>query len=206
MEEKDLEMLAEKGISEEKFEEQLTMLKEGFPFLRLDAPATVGHGISAVTPEMEATATKCWEEFLNAGGTVLKMVPASGAASRMFKDIFSFVGGKKDKPDNDFMKKFFDEIENFAFYPQLNFLCVSLYGKSIDSLIKEKRYKEIAEALIEKIGLNYGHLPKALLNFHKVQGGARTAIEEHLAEGAQYAAGKRRRTIRIRQSKNSRGH
>ena len=193
MEEKDLEMLAEKGISQEKFEEQLTMLKEGFPFLKLDAPATVGHGISAVSPEMEQTAVKCWDEFLQAGGTVLKMVPASGAASRMFKDIFSFVGGKKDKPDNDFMKKFFEEIENFAFYPQLNFICVSLYGKSIDSLIKEKRYKEIAEALIERIGLNYGHLPKALLNFHKVNGGARTAIEEHLAEGAQYAAGKKRK-------------
>lgn len=193
MEEKDLEMLAAKGISQEKLEEQLTMLREGFPFLRLEAPATVGHGITPVSAEMEATAIKCWDEFLNAGGTVLKMVPASGAASRMFKDIFSFVGGKKDNPDNDFMKKFFSEIENFAFYPQLNFLCVSLFGKSIESMIKEKRYKEIAETLIEKTGLNYGHLPKALLQFHKVYGGARTAIEEHLAEGAQYAAGKKRK-------------
>ncbi|MDE6717716.1 MAG: DUF4301 family protein, partial [Muribaculaceae bacterium] len=193
MEEKDLEILAEKGISQEKLDEQLKMLAEGFPFLRLEAPATVGHGISAVTPEMEQTASKCWEEFLEAGGTVMKMVPASGAASRMFKDIFSFVGGKKNTPDNDFMKKFFSEIRNFAFYPKLNFLCVSLYGKSVDSLIKEGRYKEIAEALIEKIGLNYGHLPKALLYFHKTYGAARTAIEEHLAEGAQYAAGKKRK-------------
>ena len=89
MEEKDLEMLAEKGISQEKFEEQLKMLSEGFPFLRLEAPATIGHGITPVSPEMENTAVKCWEEFLEAGGTVLKMVPASGAASRMFKD-YSF--------------------------------------------------------------------------------------------------------------------
>ncbi|MDE7413063.1 MAG: DUF4301 family protein [Muribaculaceae bacterium] len=193
IEEKDLELLAEKGISEEKLEEQLKMLSEGFPFLRLEAPATIGKGITEVTPEMEATAAKCWEDFLNAGGTVMKMVPASGAASRMFKDIFSFVSGKKDKPDNDFMKKFFDEIQNFAFYPKLNFLCVSLYGKSVESLIKEKKYKEIAEVLIEQIGLNYGHLPKALLYFHKTYGAARTAIEEHLAEGAQYAAGKKRK-------------
>lgn len=192
MEEKDLELLKEKGISQVKFEEQLRMLKEGFPFLRLEAPATIGHGITAVTPEMEATATACWDEFLNAGGSVLKMVPASGAASRMFKDIFTFVSGKKDTPDNDFMKKFFDNIQDFAFYPKLNFLCVSLYGKSVESLIKEKKYKEIAEVLIEKIGLNYGHLPKALLYFHKTYGAARTAIEEHLAEGAQYAAGKKR--------------
>ncbi|MDE5868588.1 MAG: DUF4301 family protein, partial [Muribaculaceae bacterium] len=131
--------------------------------------------------------------FLKAGGKVVKMVPASGAASRMFKDVFAFVGGKKDTPDNDFMKKFFDNIQDFAFYPKLNFLCVSLYGKSIETLIKEKKYKEIAEVLIDKIGLNYGHLPKALLYFHKTFGGARTAIEEHLAEGAQYAAGDKRK-------------
>lgn len=193
MEEKDLEILAEKGISQQQLDEQLHMLKEGFPFLRLEAPATIGHGISEVTPEMEATAVKCWDEFLEAGGTVLKMVPASGAASRMFKDIFSFINGKKDTPDNDFMKKFFNEIQKFAFYPKLNFLCVSLYGKSIETLIKEKKYKEIAEVLVEKIGLNYGHLPKALLYFHKTFGAARTAIEEHLAEGAQYASGKKRK-------------
>ncbi|MDE6577126.1 MAG: DUF4301 family protein, partial [Muribaculaceae bacterium] len=98
--------------------------------------------------------------------------------------------GKKDKPDNDFMKKFFEEIENFAFFPQLNFLCLSLFGLSVDSLVKAKRYKDIVKTLIESDGLNYGQLPKALLKFHKVPGAARTAIEEHLAEGAQYAAGK----------------
>ncbi|MDE7108348.1 MAG: DUF4301 family protein, partial [Muribaculaceae bacterium] len=139
---------------------------------------------------MEEQSVNMWNEYLAKGGKVLKMVPASGAASRMFKDLFSFVNGKKDKPDNDFMKKFFAEIENFAFFPALNFLCLSLYGLSVDSLIMEKRYKDVVKALIDKDGLNYGQLPKALLLFHKVPGSARTALEEHLAEGAQYAAGK----------------
>ncbi|MDE5976155.1 MAG: DUF4301 family protein, partial [Muribaculaceae bacterium] len=190
LKEKDLEVLKAKGISEEKLAEELKMLAEGFPYLKIEAPATPGNGISVLSPEMEKKASDIWEEYLSKGGKVLKMVPASGAASRMFKDLFSFVNGKKDKPDNDFMKKFFDEIENFAFFNQLNFLCLSLYGLSIDSLIKAKRYKDVVKALIEKEGLNYGQLPKALLKFHKVAGGARTAIEEHLAEGAQYAAGK----------------
>ncbi len=123
----------------------------------------------------------------------MKMVPASGAASRMFKDIFSFVNSKKEKPDTDFMKKFFEKIEDFAFFPRLNFICLSLYGKSVDSLLKEKKYKEVAEALINKEGLNYGYLPKALLQFHKVIGTSRTALEEHLAEGAMYAAGKEKK-------------
>ncbi|MDE6143939.1 MAG: DUF4301 family protein, partial [Muribaculaceae bacterium] len=188
--EKDLEVLKEKGISEEKLREELQMLAQGFPYLKIERAATPGNGISVLTPEMELQAASLWDEYLAKGGKVLKMVPASGAASRMFKDLFSFANGKKEKPDNDFMKRFFDEIENFAFFPMLNFVCLSLYGLSIDSLIKEKRYKDVVKALIEKEGMNYGQLPKALLRFHKVPGTSRTAIEEHLAEGAQYAAGK----------------
>ena len=187
---KDIEVLEKKGISKDKLEEELKMLKEGFPWLRIEAAATPGHGISVLTPEMEQQALDLWCQYLNKGAVVVKMVPASGAASRMFKDLFAFVNGNEDKPKNEFMKKFFDEIEKFAFFNNLNFLCIQLYGKSIDSLVKEKRYKDVVRALIERIGLNYGALPKALLSFHKVHGGARTAIEEHLAEGAQYAAGK----------------
>ena len=145
----DLEILNSKGISQEKLAEELQMLADGFPYLRIEAPATPGHGISVLSPEMENQAESLWSQYLAAGGRVLKMVPASGAASRMFKDLFSFANGKKDEPDNDFMKKFFDEIENFAFFPQLNFLCLSLHGLSVASLIKEKRYKDIVKALID---------------------------------------------------------
>lgn len=187
---KDLEILESKGISEEKLAEELRMLADGFPYLKIEAPATPGHGISVLSPDMEEKAVGLWNEYLAAGGKVLKMVPASGAASRMFKDLFAFANGKDEKPKSDFMKKFFNEIENFAFFAQLNFVCLSLYGLSIDSLVKAGRYKDVVKALINKEGLNYGQLPKALLNFHKVAGAARTALEEHLAEGAQYASGK----------------
>lgn len=166
------------------------MLANGFPFLKIEVPATPGNGIFVLNEQLEEQSANLWNEYLDKGGKVLKMVPASGAASRMFKDLFSFVNGKKEKPDNDFMKKFFEEIEDFAFFPVLNAMCMKLYGLSIQSLIKEKRYKDIVKALIDKEGMNYGQLPKALLRFHKVPGTSRTAIEEHLAEGAQYAAGK----------------
>lgn len=188
--EKDLEILNAKGISEEKLAEELEMLKNGFPYLRIEAPATPGNGIFVLTQELEDQSSDLWNQYLDKGGKVLKMVPASGAASRMFKDLFAFVNGKKDKPDTDFMKKFFEHIEEFAFFAVLNAKCIELYGLSIDSLVKEKRYKDVVKALIEKEGLNYGQLPKALLRFHRVPGTSRTAIEEHLAEGAQYASGK----------------
>lgn len=187
----DLEHLALKGIGEEKLNFQLKKLQEGFPFLNLVGPATPGKGIVVVTPEMESTSMHIWDEFLQNGGKVVKMVPASGAASRMFKDLFSFLNGKTSSPDNDFIKAFFADIENFAFFPALNAATMRLFGLSVLSLIDAKRYKDVVFALLDNSGLNYGQLPKALLEFHKVLGGSRTPLAEHLAEGAQYAAGKK---------------
>jgi len=183
----DITALEQRGISLEKFREEIGMILNGFPFLRIECAATEGNGITVPSPEMIAGSIDIWDKFLVAGGDVEKMVPASGAASRMFKDLFSFLGTGKDKPDNDFMKQFFDRIEDFAFFPILNGECLRLYNKSALSLIKDNRYKEVVEALINKDGLNYGQLPKALLRFHKVAGYSRTALEEHLAEGALYA-------------------
>lgn len=187
---KDLEILKLKGKTEQQLSEELKMLKEGFPYLKIEAAATPGHGIFVLDEKMENQAMDIWNEFLASGAKIMKMVPASGAASRMFKDLFSFINGKDEKPNNPFMKKFFEEIEKFAFFDKLNETCMKLYGKSIASLVKAHRYKDVVKALIEKEGLNYGQLPKALLNFHKIIGGVRSAIEEHLSEGAQYAQGK----------------
>ena len=187
---KDLQVLQKKGKTQEKLEEELTMLKEGFPYLKIEGAATPGHGIFVLDEKMENQAIDIWEQYLGSGASILKMVPASGAASRMFKDLFSFLNGKDEKPSNSFMKTFFTDIEKFAFFNKLNETCISLYGKSIDTLVKEKRYKDVVKALIEKEGLNYGQLPKALLSFHKTPGGTRTSLEEHLSEGAQYASGK----------------
>lgn len=187
LEDVDVVLLEKKGITPEQLQEQLDMIADGFPWLNIEAAATPGHGIAVLTPQMEAGSVRIWDEFRANGGSVLKMVPASGAASRMFKNVFAFINGRSDKPD-DFMQKFFDNIGNFAFFPKLNAVCVDLYGKSAFTLIQEGRYKDVARALVEKDGLNYGQLPKALLQFHKIIGDSRTSLEEHLAEGAQYAA------------------
>lgn len=189
LEDVDVTLLEKKGITPEQLQEQLEMIAKGFPWLNIESAATPGNGIAVLTPEMEAGSVRIWDEFRAKGGSVIKMVPASGAASRMFKNVFAFVNGKSDKPD-EFMQKFFENIGKFAFFPQLNSACVKLYGKSAMTLIDEGDYKEVARALVESDGLNYGQLPKALLRFHKVIGDSRTSLEEHLAEGAQYAADK----------------
>lgn len=188
--EKDLKVLEKKGKTEERLKDELKMLKNGFPYLKIERAATPGHGISVFDEKMQSQAIEIWNQYLLSGASILKMVPASGAASRMFKDLFSFINGKDDNPSSEFMKNFFDNIEKFAFFNNLNETCLNLYDKSVYSLIKANRYKDIVKALIEKDGMNYGQLPKALLSFHKYLGESRTALEEHLSEGADYATGK----------------
>lgn len=186
--ERDLKQIADKGISEKQIENQLNEFKTGFPFLRLEAAASVEHGIVATTEESRAKYEKSWEQYKAAGKKVVKFVPASGAASRMFKDMFAFVDAEYDKPTTDFEKKYFENIEKFAFYGELNDVCVKNEGNDIPTLLAEGNYKAVAAQMLKAEGLNYGQLPKGMLLFHKYAEGPRTPMEEHLVEAALYAA------------------
>ncbi len=188
--EKDLQQIAQRGISQEQIETQLHEFETGFPFLRLEAAAAIGRGIVAPDADERKDYIAAWEDYKAEGHRIVKFVPASGAASRMFKNIFAFVDGENDVPTTDFEKKYFDEIERFAFYDALDAVCVKNEGKGIRALIAEGNYKAVAANMLSKDGLNYGQLPKGMLLFHKYDEGARTPMEEHLVEGALYAASK----------------
>lgn len=185
----DLKQIAGKGISEAQVENQLEQFKQGFPFLRIEAAAGIGRGIVAPTDNERSKYVNAWNEY-KAGGDkkIVKFVPASGAASRMFKDMFAFLNGDNDEPQTDFEKKYFANIKNFAFYEELNSTCIKNEGKDIPTLISEGQYKAVVANMLESKGLNYGQLPKGLLLFHKYPEGPRTPLEEHLVEGALYAA------------------
>ncbi|CDD31681.1 putative uncharacterized protein [Bacteroides sp. CAG:714] len=187
----DKELLAKKGISEEKIAEQLACFEKGFPFLKLSAAASVENGGIMLAAEADQQRyLAAWDAYKAGDKKIVKFVPASGAASRMFKNMFEFLGADYDVPTTDFEKKFFDHIHNFAFYNDLNAACMDNTGKNIDALIAEKNYKAVVANLLESAGLNYGALPKGLLKFHRYADGVRTPLEEHLVEGALYAAGK----------------
>ena len=186
--EKDLKQIAQRGISEEQINTQLKQFETGFPFLKLEAAASVGNGIVAPSTEERQSYIKAWEQYKADGHRVVKFVPASGAASRMFKNMFAFVDADYDVPTTDFEKKYFDEIERFAFYDALNEVCLKNEGKSIKELIAAGNYKAVAANMLKKEGLNYGQLPKGMLLFHQYPEGPRTPMEEHLVEGALYAA------------------
>ena len=186
--EKDLQQIAAKGITVEKLEQQLGEFKTGFPFLKLEGPAAIGKGIVAPKPDEVKEYVGVWNKYKAEGRKIVKFVPASGAASRMFKDIFAFADAEYDVPTTDFEKKYFDNIERFAFYDALNAILLKKEGKGVKELIAEGEYKKVAKAMLDKEGLNYGQLPKGMLLFHNYEDGARTPMEEHLVEGALYAA------------------
>lgn len=183
----DLQLLAEKKITETGLQEQLDRFVQGFPFLEIKASASVAKGIRAISDEARQPYIDRWQAYLAQNKKILKFVPASGAASRMFKDLFSFLSASYEVPTTPFEKKFFDEIGRFAFYQSLDACCQQNEGQDIPSLLAAGKYKAIVSNLLEEKGLNYGALPKGLLQFHTYADGVRTALEEHLVEGALYA-------------------
>jgi hypothetical protein len=181
--EKDLAQLSGRNISENQVIQQVAQLKRGTQFVQLMRPATLGDGILRLDEETVNMMTAVFDadkEFYQ----FTKFVPASGAASRMFKDLFAFVESGKE---TNFTDIFFAHIHNFAFFDNLDAASLRLYGLNIDTMLKQGRKVKVVKALLSDDGLAYGKLPKALLKFHHYEGFDRLALEEHLVEAAKYA-------------------
>lgn len=198
--EKDLQQIRAKGIDIKTVENQIQSFKNRFPFVRLAAPATIENGLISFTEkeaeELEAHFNEYKDDY-----EILKFVPASGAASRMFKHLLTFMkdfSGSADEiaaleAEEDFnsVGYFFKNLKKFAFYEALK--TALLKDKLVlDEMLKQKDYKTILEYLLTEKGLNYANLPKALLYFHNYPDGARRAFEEHLVEAAHYSVDKKR--------------
>ena len=184
----DQALLSKKGISAEQVAEQLKTFKTGFPFLKIEAAATIGKGVLAPSQQEIDGYLKVWDNYCAEGNAILKFVPASGAASRMFKDLFAFLSAEYDVPTTDFEKNFFANIEKFAFYGDLDETCRKNKGLSVKELVESGQYKDVVFNLLDFTGMNYGSLPKGLLKFHTYECCPRTSAEEHFVEGALYAA------------------
>ncbi len=188
--ENDLTTLKNRGITLEQLNDQLERFRTGFPYLRLEGSATVGHGITAVNDSLTAEAVARWDKYLADGGSVCKFVPASGAASRMFKALFAFVNGPEEKAEpGSPVDILLAHLAELPFKAELDATLRAATGHDSDALLSQGRQKEIINAIIGKDGMNYGGLPKGLLTFHRYpDGSTRTPLEEQLMEGAQTAA------------------
>ncbi|WP_373810183.1 DUF4301 family protein, partial [Porphyromonas loveana] len=179
---KDLEQLEAKGITPEEAVRQIEAIRHGFPFPNIIAPASLERGIMRVEEEDKAAYIMEWEKYLSSQSChVVKFVPASGAASRMFKELYNFLDADYNEPTTDAEKLFFANLTHFAFYDSLNEACLRNVWRTVPKLIASKEYKAVVENLLLSKGLNYGALPKGLLLFHNYGKENRTPTEEHLA-------------------------
>jgi hypothetical protein len=191
---KDEIFIREYGADPEKVRQQLENYKNGFPFLEIDEAATVGNGIIDLDNSQVEENIKIYEGGIASGLKPVKFVPASGAASRMFKGLFAALKEceKSDDPDealarNATARQFLANREKFAFYNDLRDVWEAAdYGSG--------SCKKWLDFLLNKEGLNYGSMPKGLLKFHKYPDGSRTPFEEHIVEGADYVTDSRRIT------------
>ncbi len=172
--EQDIQTIERKGLTLKDAETHLHYFSAGFPPLDISGPAVPGNGIVQLAGQEQEEMIKRYDEW---NGSRIKFVPASGAASRMFKDLFEARDLlKKDRnalmPDQ--LNDFFGRLPEFAFYPILSGL------KGFDP---KDRYG-ILSLILDRDGLNYASLPKGLIPFHKYSNGPRTPFEEHLVEAA----------------------
>ncbi|MFC2125113.1 DUF4301 family protein [Bacteroidota bacterium] len=183
--EKDKQQLTSQGKDLIQVEIQIENFRKGFPFIELVKPATIRDGIISLDPASQKEFIKIYEEGRK-NMDVIKFVPASGAASRMFKSLFVYL--ENGEVTND-IESFINNLKDFAFYDDLK-AALSNSGEDIETLLDNKKYDLIIEYLLTSKGLDYGNLPKGLLKFHKYSELSRTPMEEHLVEGATYAASK----------------
>ena len=176
----DIAQIEQRGSSVQTVEQQVERFKQGFPWMKIIAPATPERGIQVLDDAAVEAAVKYYEGAEINGKC--KFVPASGAASRMFKDLFSGLDALKagkELADDAPAAKFVDQIQEFAFYTP------ELFGEQTCKC-PEYRKDVLAKTLTDE-GLGYGSKPKGVLKFHKyTDGEIRTAFAEHLVEAQNY--------------------
>ncbi|PCH69292.1 MAG: NAD metabolism ATPase/kinase [Bacteroidales bacterium] len=183
-----------KAIDIKTIEDQLNNFKTGFPKIKLKKPATIDDGISQIGEDEQ----EIYQEVFTAHAkklSLLKFVPASGAATRMFKSLYDFLNTYQDTEDEylkllcnkgpETMFNFFDRIDDFAFYGDLRNI-ITENKMDLEKMRDKNKFKQILAMLLTRKGLNYANLPKGLLKFHRYKHYSRTSFEEHLVETLNY--------------------
>lgn len=187
----DLQQIEQLGLGVAQVQSQIDHFREGFPKANLAEAATPANGGIRVLTDEEIAHYEGQYRTLKKGKRLLKFVPASGAATRMFKELYAFastyygVSGNfaKEFPE---VKAFLEHLRTFAFWGDLK-ACMAASDLDIEDYLARGDYSTVINFLLNKQYLGYGELPKALLKFHRYGEVQRTPLEEHIVEGALYA-------------------
>lgn len=191
----DLEHLRERGLHPQTVASQIERFKKGFPFVRLVRPCTVGDGILAISEERIEELARIHAKAAEQG-RCMKFVPASGAATRMFSALQSFLdrhgregqerAAVQGSPEAQATQGFVSEIRRFAFAEDLR-VTLARDGLDMEGLLCRGDCETILRYVLGPSGLNLSSLPKGLIKFHAYPQHSRTALEEQLVEAWAYA-------------------
>lgn len=191
---KDIEQINAHGLSENEVLERLKRFSIGFPPTKIVRAATPNDGIMIADEQTRENYNAFYDKYVRNIKTA-KFVPASGAASRMFKDLYEYLESENDALE-DFPQvgKLINNINRFAFADKLDEVLKS-QGTSLEECLAKGENKKIIKNILSSEGLGYGSNPKALILFHAYGKTVRTSIEEHLVEAAMYCSNDKRETF-----------
>lgn len=189
--EADLQQIASMGLSADAVHKQMENFRQGFPKAKLVAAATVDNGGIRRMSDADINHFAAVYQERSKGKRILKFVPASGAASRMFKELYAFSStyfgvAKNFEKDFPSVKEFLQHIRTFAFFEDLE-ACMNRSSLDFGDYMDRGDFTTVINYLLKEQYLGYGVLPKALLKFHRYGNIGRTPLEEHIVEGANYA-------------------
>lgn len=181
----DIDFINQRGSKVEEVKRQFANFESGFPFANINRPAVVDDGIVRMDEDQVAE-LEAEYAYASKDKSIEKFVPASGAASRMFKDLYALLNEQISDEQKKLADTFLNTLTRYPFFESLK-KNMQDKGLDIEKKMKEGDFRVIISNLLEKEGLNYGNLPKGLLLFHSYDNETRTALEEHLLEAALYA-------------------
>lgn len=183
---RDLQQMAHMDLSPKEATRQVELFRNPPPYTHVLRPCRPGDGIRSLPESTHAALLELFDTAARRG-RVGKFVPASGAATRMFQGLLSFLAGHTHRgPLPAEVRTFFDNLSRFPFYEDL---VAALAGDGLDlaDAVRQGEHRLVLGYLLEDFGLGYAQLPKGLLPFHRYPDGIRTAFEEHLVEAADVA-------------------
>lgn len=178
----DLELMAEAGISPAEVARQIELFRNPPPYTRVLRPCTPGDGVKILPEALHAELLDCFEQAARQGRTG-RLVPASGAATRMFKALLAYLNEEEKEPDQE-VRTFFENLPRFAFYEALA-AAMARDGLDLIDALRQGDLRTVLSYLLTGKGLHYAAYPKGLLLFHRYPDGPRTPFEEHLIEAAE---------------------
>jgi hypothetical protein len=198
------------GLTTDKVKAQMALIATGMAYSILKEAATIGNGILKIEKEQESHYINFFDRKRDRLSMV-KFVPASGAATRMFKFLFEFLNDYNvtdgsfdsylEKSNNKEISKFSEKLEKMPFFEEVVHKIHKVIPNYNELSFEEKRV-EFVKTMLDVNRLNYSFFPKGLLPFHKYKNHVATAFEEHLYEGALYASSNKKASLHFTISEN----